>query len=153
MLRSFRAVLRSFRAVLRSFRAARCKISVALRRHPERPRGRIPMEIYQNTYQIQSLYGGRNLFQYLFVGEQQVLIDSGIAKTPENVIFPFMDQLKLNPQQLRLVVTTHPDLDHQGGNDAIKQAAPNAWLACGTADRELIEHPRTLFEKTNNFLR
>ena len=27
------------------------------------------MELYDHVYQIQSLYGGRNLFQYLFVAD------------------------------------------------------------------------------------
>jgi glyoxylase-like metal-dependent hydrolase (beta-lactamase superfamily II) len=111
------------------------------------------MELYKNTYQIQSLYGGRNLFQYLFLGEMPVLVDSGIAQTPDKTIFPYLDKLHVNPEQLRLVITTHPDLDHQGGNHAIKQAAPRAWLACGAADRELVEHPRALFDKRYNFLR
>jgi glyoxylase-like metal-dependent hydrolase (beta-lactamase superfamily II) len=61
--------------------------------------------------------------------------------------------LKLKPQHLTLAVTTHPDLDHQGGNDAITRASPRTWLSCGAADRELVEDPRTLFEVRYNFLR
>jgi glyoxylase-like metal-dependent hydrolase (beta-lactamase superfamily II) len=111
------------------------------------------MELYKNVYQIQSLYGPRNLFQYLFVGDQIVIVDSGTANTPAETIFPYLDRLKIKPEQLTLAVTTHPDLDHQGGNDAIKRAAPRAWLACGLADRPLIEDPRTLFDRRYNFLR
>ena len=111
------------------------------------------MELYKNVYQIQSLFGERNLFQYLFVGRKVVLVDAGIAQTPEKAIFPYLDRLKLNPDALDLVVTTHPDLDHQGGNAAVMGAAPKAWLACGAADREVVEHPRTLFDKRYNHLR
>ena len=53
------------------------------------------MELYPKVYQIQSIYGGRNLFQYLFAGDNVVLVDTGIAKTPEETIFPFFDKLKL----------------------------------------------------------
>lgn len=109
------------------------------------------MELYPNAYQIQSLYGNRNLFQYLFVGESTVLVDSGIAETPEKAIFPYLDGLKIDPRALSLVITTHPDLDHQGGNSAIKNMARKALLACGEADREMVEDPHALFRLRYNF--
>jgi glyoxylase-like metal-dependent hydrolase (beta-lactamase superfamily II) len=109
------------------------------------------MELYKNAYQIQSLYGNRNLFQYLFVGESIVLVDSGIASTPEGAIFPYMDRLKIDPQSLSLVITTHPDVDHQGGNSTIKSIAPQVRFACGEADREMVEDPFALFRLRYNF--
>ncbi len=111
------------------------------------------MELYKNVYQIQSLYGGRNLFQYLFVGSNIVLVDTGTAKTPEETIFAYLDRLKIKPQQLTLAITTHADLDHQGGNDSIKRASPSTWLSCGVADRHLVEDPRALYDLRYNFLR
>jgi glyoxylase-like metal-dependent hydrolase (beta-lactamase superfamily II) len=111
------------------------------------------MELYPHVYQIQSLFGGRNLFQYLLVGDNTVLVDTGIASTPEQVIFPYMEALKLRPQRLTLAVTTHADLDHQSGNDAIKRASPGTWLSCGAADRALVEDPRALYDQRYNFLR
>src|SRR5579863_1631290 len=111
------------------------------------------MELYPNAYQIQSLYGGRNLFQYLFVADNVVVVDTGIAATPEQTIFPYLDRLKLKPERLTMAITTHADLDHQGGNDAIKRTATRAWLACGEADRALIEDPSCLFDRRYNFLR
>ncbi len=111
------------------------------------------MELYPGAYQVQSLYGGRNLFQYLFVGDNVVLVDAGIAETPEQVIFPYLDRLHLAPSRLTLAITTHADLDHQGGNDAIKRLAPQALLGCGEADRELIEDPRALYDRRYNFLK
>jgi glyoxylase-like metal-dependent hydrolase (beta-lactamase superfamily II) len=110
------------------------------------------MEIYKNVYQIQSLFNGRNLFQYFFKAVQRVLIDTGIAETPEKAIFPYLDQLGLGPQGISLAITTHADMDHQGGNDAIKRASPATWLACGEADRELVEDPRALYDRRYNHL-
>lgn len=110
------------------------------------------MELYPGVYQIHSLFGGRNLFQYLFVGDNVVLVDTGIAETPEKVIFPYLDSLRLKPERLTLAVTTHADLDHQGGNDAIKRTAPGAWLSCGEADREMVEDPQALFALRYNHL-
>jgi glyoxylase-like metal-dependent hydrolase (beta-lactamase superfamily II) len=111
------------------------------------------MELYPNVYRIESLYGGRNLFQYLFVGDNIVLVDTGTADTPEQTIFPFLDKLKIKPQQLTLSVTTHADLDHQGGNDTIKKLSPKTMLSCGEADRELVEDPSKLFSLRYNFLK
>jgi glyoxylase-like metal-dependent hydrolase (beta-lactamase superfamily II) len=102
---------------------------------------------------MQSLFDGRNLFQYLLAGQNAVLVDTGIAETPERVIFPYMERLGLTPDKLTLVVTTHADLDHQGGNDAIKVASPHTLLSCGEADRELVEAPRQLYDRRYNFLR
>jgi len=111
------------------------------------------MELYKNVHQIQSLFGGRNLFQYLLVGDQVVLVDTGIAETPEKVIFPAMDRLKLKPARVSLAVVTHADLDHQGGSDAIKRISPQTKLACGGADRAMVEDPRALFDLRYNHLR
>lgn len=111
------------------------------------------MELYPNVYQIQSLYGGRNLFQYLFVGDNVVLLDTGIATSPEATILPFFDKIKLRPDRLTLAVTTHADLDHQGGNDAIKRISPSTLLSCGEADRRQVENPATLYDERYNFLK
>jgi len=82
-----------------------------------------------------------------------VLVDTGIASTPEQIVFPYMDSLKLRPSRLTLAVTTHADLDHQGGNDSIKRVSPGTWLSCGAADRDLVEDPRALYDQRYNFLR
>lgn len=111
------------------------------------------MELYSHVYQIQSLYGGRNLFQYLFVGDNSVLVDTGIAETPEKVIFPYLDKVGLPPEKLTMAITTHADQDHQGGNYGIKQIAPRTLLGCGAADRALVEDPRALYDIRYNFLR
>ena len=99
------------------------------------------MELYPSVYQIQSLFGGRNLFQYLLVGDNTVLVDTGIAETPEKVIFPYLDSLRLPAERLTLAVTTHADLDHQGGNDAIKRTSPATWLSCGAVANAVGDWP------------
>ncbi len=111
------------------------------------------MELYPGVHQIHSLFGGRDLFQYLFVGDKIVLLDAGIAETPEAVIFPYLNDLGIKPQQLTLVVVTHADADHQGGIDAIKQASPGTWLACGVEDQAMIEDPQVLWDLRYTFLR
>jgi glyoxylase-like metal-dependent hydrolase (beta-lactamase superfamily II) len=111
------------------------------------------LELYDHGYQIQSEFGGRNLFQYLLAGDRSVLIDSGIAATPETTILPYMDRLGFDPAQLTFLITTHPDMDHQGGNAAMRRAAPQALLACGEEDRSMISDPERLYSERYNYLR
>lgn len=111
------------------------------------------MELYPGAHQIRSRFtDGRSLFQYLFVGARVVLVDSGVAETPEKSIFPYMEQLGLRPDRLSLLITSHPDLDHQGGNSTIRQNSPATLLACGEADRSMVEDPKRLYSDRYNFL-
>lgn len=111
------------------------------------------MELYRNVHQICSLYGGRYLFQYLFIGKRLVLVDSGVAQTPGETIIPYIDELGLDPSRLDMVITTHPDGDHQGGNGAMREMAPSVLIACGEPDRRLVQDPLQLYEKRYNFLK
>ncbi|MGH9452668.1 MAG: MBL fold metallo-hydrolase [Terriglobia bacterium] len=115
--------------------------------------GGLVREIYPGAYQIQSLFGGRHLFQYLLVGDNTLLVDTGLAYTPERTIFPALKKLGIKPGQIKLAITTHADGDHQGGNDAIKRESPQTWLSCGKADRAMVEDPRTLWDQRYNFLK
>ncbi len=112
-----------------------------------------PLNIYPGAYQIASLFGGRHLFQYLFVGDTNVLFDTGIASTPAATIFPALKSLSLRPEQITLAITSHADGDHLGGNFSIKQASPRTLLACGTADQEMVEDPQVLWDRHYNFLK
>ena len=114
--------------------------------------GQEPLELYSGAYQISSLLGRRHLFQYLFVGDSNVLLDTGIASTPDATIFPAMKRLGLRPDQITLAITSHSDSDHLGGNSSIKKASPRTLLACGTADQEMVEDPQVLWDRHYNFL-
>jgi glyoxylase-like metal-dependent hydrolase (beta-lactamase superfamily II) len=111
------------------------------------------MELYPGVHQIASLYGGRNLFQYLFVGaERSVLLDTGIGSTPSKAVFPYMEKIGLPPSRLTMAITMHADLDHQGGNAAIREASRATLLACHRADRTLVESPDALYALRYNHL-
>jgi len=45
------------------------------------------------VYQIGSSIAHRNLFQYLFVGDNTVLLDTGASNTPSETILPFLKQI------------------------------------------------------------
>jgi glyoxylase-like metal-dependent hydrolase (beta-lactamase superfamily II) len=104
-------------------------------------------ELLPSVYRLESVLGGRLLYQYLLVGARCVLIDTGINTTPREVILPALAQLGVAPERLALVVVTHCDLDHQGGNRAIKAACAGALLSCGRLDHDLVADPATLFAR------
>jgi glyoxylase-like metal-dependent hydrolase (beta-lactamase superfamily II) len=104
-------------------------------------------EILPSVYRLESLLGGRLLYQYLLVGERPVLVDTGVSDTPHAVILPALARLGIAPERLALVLVTHCDLDHQGGNAAIKAACPRALLSCGRADAPLVADPQALLAR------
>jgi len=74
-----------------------------------------------------------------------LLLDTGMAATPEAVILPYLKELGIKPERLTLAVNTHADADHHGGNATLRRSAGNLLLACGDADREVIQNPDRLF--------
>ena len=108
------------------------------------------MEIFRHVYQIASLVADRNLFQYLFVGDNTVLLDTGASYTPSETISPFLKQVGIAPSRLTIAINTHADADHHGGNASLKQIAGQVMLACGEPDRLMIEDPDRLFASRYN---
>lgn len=108
------------------------------------------MEIFPYLHQIQSLVGDRNLFQYLFVGDNVVLLDTGASYTPSEVILPLLAKLGIQLSRLTVAINTHADADHHGGNESLKKAAGQMLLACGDSDRAMIENPDRLFASRYN---
>ena len=110
------------------------------------------MQIFPNVYEIKSLFGDRHLQQYLFVGEQVILLDAGIIGTPTEAIFPYMEKIGVPPGKLSMVIAMHADSDHHGGLPAVKDASSSTLLACHERDRALIEDPEVLYRDRYNFL-
>jgi glyoxylase-like metal-dependent hydrolase (beta-lactamase superfamily II) len=76
--------------------------------------------------------------QYVLTGSAlTVLVDTGLASTPEPVLVPALRALGREPD---LVITSHADVDHCGGNAAIRAGFPRARLACHGADRAWISN-------------
>lgn len=105
------------------------------------------MEILPGIHQIQGVIGPRLFYQYLLTGEINVLIDTGIAATPKEAIFPYLERLGLKPTDISLAIITHADVDHFGGNFAIKSASPKTLLAAHQADVAWIESADKILEE------
>jgi glyoxylase-like metal-dependent hydrolase (beta-lactamase superfamily II) len=92
------------------------------------------LEVSPGIHRIESVLGPRPFSQYLLRDERSLLFDTGVKETPGEVILPFLDGL-----QPDLVLISHADVDHYGGNAAIKAAAPGALFLAHELDVRWIE--------------
>jgi glyoxylase-like metal-dependent hydrolase (beta-lactamase superfamily II) len=99
------------------------------------------MEILPGIHRIESDLGARFMCQYLLTGEDRtVLIDTGLAGTPEEVIIPYIEGIGLSLEDVDEVIISHADVDHCGGNRALKERLPSLWFSCGEVDRAWVEN-------------
>jgi glyoxylase-like metal-dependent hydrolase (beta-lactamase superfamily II) len=95
------------------------------------------MEIAPGIHRIESDLGARFMCQYLFVGSERVLLlDTGVAATPREVLVPYCERLGVEPDA---ILVSHADVDHSGGCRALRARYAAAWLACHERDRRWIE--------------
>lgn len=112
------------------------------------------MEIAPDIHLIPGTVGARPLQLFLLVGDTHILLlDTGAAADPERFVFPYLATLGLAPGDIDLVISTHADADHVGGNAALKHASPRASITCGEADRLLIQDPAAMIGERYNAYR
>ena len=97
------------------------------------------IEVAPGIWRIESILGPRPFSQYLLRGERTLLVDTGVAETPGAVILPALESLGLPVFELDFVLVSHADVDHFGGNEAIRAAAPSALFCAHAADVAWIE--------------
>jgi glyoxylase-like metal-dependent hydrolase (beta-lactamase superfamily II) len=103
------------------------------------------MEILPGIHRIESDLGARFICQYILVGEDRtVLVDTGIAGTPEEVIIPYLEEIGLSLGDIDEVIISHADVDHCGGNRVLKERHPSLWFSCGEPDRAYIETKKVM---------
>src|SRR5690348_6310169 len=96
------------------------------------------IELLPGLYQIDTTLGGNRLALYLLRGERTLLVDSGVHDTPESAIFPALAEAGL-PERIDLLLISHADADHHGGNAAIRAHAPGTVIMCHELDRPRVE--------------
>lgn len=103
------------------------------------------MEVAPGIHRIESDLGPRFMCQYLLDGsEHALLVDTGLARTPADVIVPYLEQVGAEPD---LVLTSHADVDHCGGNRAIADRFPGSLFLCHELDRRWIESNEALLHE------
>lgn len=100
-------------------------------------------EVSPGIFRIESELGPRPFAQYLLRGERTMLVDTGIATTPADVILPWLAERGIDPAEIDYLLISHADVDHFGGNSALRAAAPNALLCAHDCDVAWIESKRT----------
>lgn len=95
------------------------------------------MEIAEGVHRIESDLGERFMCQYALAGEERsILVDTGLAGTPAEILDPYLEGLGVDPD---LVLISHADVDHSGGNRAFRERHRRATFACHELDRRWIE--------------
>jgi glyoxylase-like metal-dependent hydrolase (beta-lactamase superfamily II) len=93
------------------------------------------MEVARGIHRVEGDLGERYVCQYLVVGEERtLLVDTGLREMPRTVIAPYLDGRGVDD-----VLISHADVDHCGGNVAMRELAPGARFLCGEPDRAWIE--------------
>jgi glyoxylase-like metal-dependent hydrolase (beta-lactamase superfamily II) len=91
-------------------------------------------EVAPGIHRIESELGPRFMAQYLLVGDERtLLVDTGLAETPDAVLAPALDRAP------DIVLISHADLDHCGGDRPMRELYPGALFACHELDRRWIE--------------
>jgi glyoxylase-like metal-dependent hydrolase (beta-lactamase superfamily II) len=96
------------------------------------------MEILPDVHRIQSEYRGRIFCSYLLAGENALLVDSGFAFTPDDIILPYIKRLGLPLDRIQWLVNTHASGDHHGGNHVIKKNLPQIKIVAHENDAPQI---------------
>lgn len=106
------------------------------------------MEVVPGIHRIESVLGPRPFAQYLVHAERSILVDSGVAETPDSVLLPFLDDAGIDPAGLDFLLVSHADVDHFGGNAAVRAAAPTTLVCAHAADTGWIgDRERILRER------
>ncbi len=103
-------------------------------------------QLFDNVFLLGGQVGMRPIYLPVLRGKEGVLLlDTGCAEHVDNLILPGFAELGIQPEDLRFVISTHPDSDHVGGNAGIKRWSPRTLLCCGDADRKMIDNSAELF--------
>ena len=74
------------------------------------------MEVARGIHRVEGDLGERYVCQYLIVGEERtLLVDTGLREMPRTVIAPYLDGRRVDD-----VLISHADVDHCGGNVAMR---------------------------------
>jgi glyoxylase-like metal-dependent hydrolase (beta-lactamase superfamily II) len=91
------------------------------------------VELANGIHRLEGDLGERYVCQYVVAGpERTLLVDTGLRDMPDTVIAPAAERVDV-------VLVSHADVDHCGGDRRARELWPDAVFACGEADRPWIE--------------
>jgi glyoxylase-like metal-dependent hydrolase (beta-lactamase superfamily II) len=89
--------------------------------------------IFPGCHMLTTTVGANRLNLYLLDGERTLLVDSGVHSTPETAIFPALAAAGL-PARIDMLLISHADADHHGGNAALLKHSPGTLVLCHRMD-------------------
>jgi glyoxylase-like metal-dependent hydrolase (beta-lactamase superfamily II) len=101
-------------------------------------------EVAPGVHRLAWAVGAKPMALYLLASDRLVLVDTGMPDTPETVYLPAIRTIGRRPEEVALVLITHADADHIGGNAEVRRLFPNALLACHARDARLASDPALL---------
>lgn len=110
-------------------------------------------EVAPSVHRLEYAIGDKLMAMHLIDGDRVTLIDTGLPDTPETVYLPALQALGRSPDDVGLVVITHADADHIGGNNAVRRRFPHALIACHPLDKRWATDPDVITaERYDGFL-
>jgi glyoxylase-like metal-dependent hydrolase (beta-lactamase superfamily II) len=97
------------------------------------------IKVAPGIHRIESILGPRPFCQYVLSGTRTLLVDTGVKETPSDVILPALEEGGIDPAALDFVLVSHADVDHFGGDEAIRAIAPQSLLCAHVYDVPWIE--------------
>ena len=101
-------------------------------------------EVAPGVHRLEFAVGAKPMAMYLLAGDHLILVDSGLSGTPAKVYLPAVVAIGRQAEEVRLLVITHADADHIGGNSEVRRLFPNALIACHARDRRWCDDPTLL---------
>lgn len=96
-------------------------------------------QVADGVFKIPSILGVRRFAQWLVVGDEVMLVDTGIDGTIGEHVLPALAELGIAPERITQAVISHADVDHYGGDAEVRAHMPNARIRASAPDRRLLE--------------
>ena len=96
------------------------------------------IELLPGVFRIETDMADNRLCLYLVCGQRTLLIDSGMRTTPDATLYPALTAAGMR-SDVDLLLVSHADADHHGGNAAIRARSPKVTILSHDADRPWIE--------------
>jgi glyoxylase-like metal-dependent hydrolase (beta-lactamase superfamily II) len=102
------------------------------------------MDVARGLHRLEFAIDTKPMAGYVIAGDWLTIIDTGLPTTPEEVYLPAIERMGRSPDEVRLIVITHADADHIGGNHAARALFPNTLLVCHENDARWASDPAVI---------
>lgn len=102
------------------------------------------MEVAPGVHRLEFAIDTKPMAMYVIAGDRLMLIDTGLPDTPERIYLPAIEALGRTADEVELIIITHADADHIGGNAAARRLFPHAKLICHVDDQRWASDPAVI---------